>query len=434
MGRIILRHAMDLSIIAKIARDVLRWDRLEYPRSSILTLAHDNDRSLLYQGRWYSPLVDTLEDDLGIRGVRCLSVARIISRIKGEQAYGSVVSPEGAFARALLGKRLVAAFSRGRYAYSTMEERIWAKILDATGARAVVGIQPSRELCVASRGRGVWIADVQHGVISESHPWYGAQFRADDPEEQLPNAFLCWDFGSQEVIDQWAKSKSDVRTIVTGNRWVRRFLWPQSTDAMAQSLLNTYQERKPDSLGRPTILVALSWGDINIPNGFMVDALRDVIKSTANKYQWLVRLHPNQLNGFATHEGRKFRDYFRRNLQGYTEWESTTKFPLPLVLAQVDLHISWNSSVSIEAAQMGIRTALMDPRLRSAEQKGDYYDYYRRIGKIDLIEATFDSISSWIQYNLGTRTEPEDFKPYDVEYNGVLDKLVAMNEKVLWDT
>jgi hypothetical protein len=388
----------------------------------VVTVAHDNDRSLLHDGRYYSPLINTMEDDLARRGTECVSVARIISRIKGPLSHGRVFSPEGRFARALVTKRLKGRFGKVDYPYSRMEESVWGDILDQTGAKKVFGIQPSRELCVAGRKRGVWVADVQHGVISESHPWYGERFRGRDPVEHLPHAFLCWDYGSERVISKWAQPKG-IGTIVTGNRWVARFLHRDRHDTLVNKLFDRFEAETSKAPDRPTILVSLSWGDINIPNGFMVDALRNVIRSTGDRYQWRVRLHPNQIKGFATHEGRRFTAWQRENLDGHVEWELTTRSALPVILKSTDLHISWNSSVSIEAAQMGIRSALLDPRLRSPALKGDYYEYYRDNGMIELVEETEPSVHAWIERNIASKKSPENFDQFDQAYRDLLQFL-----------
>lgn len=415
---------MDLSIVLKIVRDVFRFAQPQYPRADVLTLAHDNDRSFLHQGKWYSPLVDTIEDDLRVQGVRCLSVARIISRIKGDLAYGHVVSPEGAFARALVAKRLIGRLRRDKYPYSRMEEAIWGEILDQSGVRKVLGIQPSRELCVACRERGIWVADVQHGVIGESHPWYGQAFRGEDPVDYLPHAFLVWDKGSQSVIDQWGLAKGVV-TIVTGNRWVARFLRPRHDDMLVGPLLAQYAARNLNPQNKPAVLVALSWGEVNIPNGFMVDALIAVIRETSSDYHWSVRLHPNQINGFATHEGRRFSRFFEEHLQGRVEWEVATRSPLPLVLLHSDLLISWNSSSAIEASQMGVRSALMDPRLRGDGSLKDYYRYHRAIGMIDTIEASTDVIQQWLIDHASGKAAVEPFAAFDLAYAETLQFLAT---------
>jgi hypothetical protein len=415
---------MDSSIVLKIVRDLFRFGKIAYPKADVLTLAHDNDRSFLHEGKWYSPLIDTIEDDLRARGATCLSVARIISRIKGDLAYGHVVSPEGAFARALVLKRLLGRLRPAAYPFSGMEEAIWGEILDQSGVRKVLGIQPSRELCVACHKRGIWVADVQHGVIGESHPWYGQRFRGEEPPEYLPSAFLVWDKGSQTVIDMWAKTKG-ASTIVTGNRWVARFLRPRKDDALVGPLLTHYAGRRLNPQRKPSVLVALSWGEVNIPNGFMVDDLISVIRETAGDYYWSVRLHPNQLNGFATHEGRNFTRFFQEKLEGHVEWEVATRSPLPLALLHADLLVSWNSSSAIEASQMGVRSALLDPRLRGDGSLRDYYRYYRDEGMIDTIDANHDVIGRWLAEHSARRVEPESFTAFDAAYSDLLGFLSA---------
>ena len=414
---------MDRAIVRKILFDCMKIDRVRYPASPIVSIAHDNDRSLLHNGKHYSPLIDTMEDDLAGLGIHCLSVARIISAIKGDLAYGNVVSPEGRFARALVQKRLSALLNRGRYPYSSMEERAWGSVLDRTGARKVFGILPSRELCVACHKRGVWVADVQHGVIADTHPWYGEAFRSVDPPSQVPDAFLCWDPGSAEVIGKWAHAKGSVtRTI--GNRWLARFVAPTADDSLVRELTAKFARPSPAD-GRKTILLALSWGEVDIPNRFVADGLEAAIKKTAQRFRWLIRLHPNQLKGFATDEGPQFFDYFEKQLKGCAEWEFATHAPLPLVLREVDLHVSWWSSVCIEAAQMGIRSALLSPRLR--DENVDYYTYYRNAGLIDLIDEAEPSIVDWIERNLDSKRTPETFLSFDAEYRDVLTFLAAAN-------
>lgn len=412
---------MDLSIVRKILLDSLKFEAIDYEHARVLTIAHDNDRSLFHNGKYYSPLVDTIEDDLRKLDVHCVSVARIISRVKGEISYGNARSPEGRFARALIAKRIAGLFQKSEYCYSLMEEKVWGEILDRVGARCVVAILPSRELCNACRKRGIWVADVQHGVIAEKHPWYGANFRASDPVDYLPHTFLVWDPGSQQVIQKWSAAKG-IFPMVTGNRWVARFLRRDPEDALVADLYRQFPDPLTD--GRRTILVSLSWGDYNISNGFITEGLEDYIRRTANDFRWYIRLHPNQLKGFATDESVRFFKYFKERLQGFATWEIATRAPLPVVLAHSSLHISWMSSVCIEAAQMGIRSALLNPRLRSIDEIGDYYEYYRSNGMVELVKESSAEIERWVIENIDRKDAPEDYAKYDQTYASLIDFLV----------
>jgi len=427
---------MDYSMLAKILVDCFRFESIDYPPSKVVTTAHDNDRNLLYKGRYYSPLIDTIEDDLRARGIECQSIARIASRIKGPLAHGRANSPEGRFARALMAKRLLGVLRRGQYPYSGMEERIWGEILDVTKARRVFGIQPSRELCVACHKRGVWVADVQHGVIAERHPWYGKKFRAADPREQLPDAFLVWDYGSAEVLNRWTKAKGiDAR--VVGNRWVARFMKPRSDDRLVQEMIAEFNKTMSGRVKKKNILVSLSWGESNIPNGFICPGLEEVMKATSDRIQWMIRLHPNQVRGFAEHEFPKFKAYFSAELRDHAEWEVATRAPLPVLLASSDLHITWWSSTSIEAAQFGIKSAALNPRLRKRDpiKEGyefempkltasvhisDYYEYYKKLGMIDFVPETAAEIGAWIARNIDREKVPESYEERDQLYGELL--------------
>ncbi|WP_418637372.1 hypothetical protein [Winogradskyella sp.] len=411
---------MDYKIIKKIFFDLFKIDKIDYPESHVLTVAHDNDRSFFYKGKYYSPLMDTIEDDLYIKtGNKCVSIARIISTIKGDISYGEVYSPEGRFARALLLKRIKQLFSKD-YSYSKMEEKIWEDILLATKAKKVLAIMPSRELCTICRKLNIWVADVQHGVIANEHPWYGVGYRGEEPKEYLPNSFLVWDKGSLEVLNWTTKKDSEVSII--GNRWLRRFLINDKQDLLVkESFEKMHQEIKIDS-SKKNILVSLSWGCVGIENSIISESLIKIIQQTKEKYNWLLRLHPNQLKGFATHESEIFFKIYKDSLSKCSVWEFPTYNALPVVLSITDVHISWNTSVSIEAAQLGIKTCLLDPGLRNGRIE-DYYTYYHHKGLIDYIEDTELSISQWIEENIKNNKNSEDYGVFDENYKNLIEYL-----------
>jgi hypothetical protein len=409
---------MDWKLMRKIARDLFRFERIDYEPHSVLTLAHDNDRSFFIDGKYYSPLVDTLEDRLAALGVECLSVARIISTVKGDIAYGDVRSPEGAFARALLTKRFKGLLQRnGKYPFSRMEEAIWEEILDATGATRVVGIMPSRELCTVARRRGIWVADMQHGVMADSHPWYGRRFRSHEPSEYLPHCFLVWEKGSADVLDWVHAHGSHVKTI--GNVWLSRFIAPRPDDQLVHRLL-AESRACFERAGKKNVLVSLSSCDVGVPEGEIPPELAAVIKATQGEYNWILRLHPNQIKGFASHESVLFHEYYARELNGYATWDEATRHPLPLVLANVDLHVTWSSSVCIEAAHFGIKSALLNPRMHAGGDLEDYYRYYKQQGAIDTVEHSRAAILAWLEANRHNGRHPEEYAAYNREFDHLI--------------
>lgn len=415
---------MDYSIIKKIFYDSFKIDTINYGESKVLTLGHDNDRSFFYNGQYYSPLIDTLEDDLAIKyNIKCISIARLISTIKGSISYGDVRSPEGSFARALIAKRFTSLYNKSDYPYSNMEEKVWGKILDETKAEKVIGILPSRELCMACHKRNIWVADMQHGVIAENHPWYGEKFRAIDKKEYLPHSFNVWDYGSAEVIEKWALQKG-IHVNVIGNRWIARFKDPNPSDKLVSETLKTYKEKFIVEEDKKVILVSLSWGQEGITNGMISENIIRIIQKTSKKFKWILRLHPNQIKGFATNEFKIFHKLFEEHLVGHCEWELATFSPLPAVIINCNLHICWNSSVAMECAQFGIKSAMLDPRLRST-LVNDYYDYYKKLGFIDFLKDEEEKITKWIDDNLKVKLNDENYSDYNERYYQLLEFLAG---------
>src|SRR5690606_40824633 len=92
-------------------------------------------------------------------------------------------------------------------------------------------------------------------------------------------------------------------------------------------------------------------------------------------------------------------------------------------LRHTDLHVSWASSVTIEAAQMGIRTALLNPLLQDPAHLGDYYVHYREKGLVDLVVPETSAIIDWIASNRNSRAGAESYAACDAEYDGLIDVL-----------
>ncbi len=413
---------MDYALVKKILLDCFRRDAPVDMRVPVLTVANDNSRSLLLRGKHYSPLMDTLQDDLQRRGVPSLSVARLAASIKGELSHSRVYAPDGGFARALVQKKAASLIRSRAFPYSIWEEQLWGTILDATGALKVVGIQPSRELCAACHDRGVWVADLQHGVIADGHPWYGEKFRGSEDRRYLPDAFLCWDRSSAEVIGSWGHRKG-ILTPVIGNRWLARFNRADETDTLVKELTAKHADGSDPGEKRLSILVSLSWGETNIPNRFIAEGLLGAMRASADRVRWMIRLHPNQVHGFARDEGDEFQTFFERNVAKYADWAFATNAPLPIVLRKADLHITWASSVCIEAAQMGVKSALLNPVLRNAAAYDRYFGSYQDAGMVDLVDDAEHTVLDWIEQNRDAKRPAPDIAAQDYAYHELLDAL-----------
>ena len=397
-----------LAYLAQALRATLipdTWQTLEH--CDVMLVRHDWNCGYTYDGKAYAQLSDSFGELFGKRGLVTRSVARPYSRLIGALAYGLPVSfNRVAFINSLL-RRILWVLKDRTYSTEWNNKRnqdIWCKILERAKPRYVIGIQPDVGLCRAGKMKKIPVYDLQHGVINDDHNWYGKKFRIDTPPSDLPDGFLCWDEPSAMALRKWVPDKGiDVRII--GNPWFMRFSKMDQADKLVQDVINTGRIFNNEKI---TILVSLQWGlhefyykNVKF-NGVIVDALEQVILETAGDYNWLLRLHPVQLRGS---EKEKALHYLAHTF-GYltsVEWHKSSELPLPIVLQQTDLHITDMSTVVIEAAWMGLQSALLNNNICPGGSLEKMYEHERSLGLATVLPQDVHSIKRWIEDALPKR-------------------------------
>ena len=324
------------------------------PRADVLLICHDADRGFELNGKKYAHLLDSINERLIAEGLSTITIATPYSKFYGHAAFGNVWSINGLMARATL-LSIVSMFIN--FIVSDRNEPVidaWSIVLKQTRPRRVLGIQPPRKLCIAAKKLGIWVADVQHGILAD-HGYYGFKNRRHHNDYGWPDALLAWNEESANWIIR--ESQGMVKGLVVGNPWHLRFIYPRECDSLVGQSKTSFSRVSFTT----KILVTLTWGmekygvypKIGIPQ-----ALIDVIKNDRLQYDWLIRIHPVQLNS----SNSEYTLNTLRKLFGNcanVSWEESTKQPLPLVLRFVSLHITMMSATTIEAEWYGVKTALL---------------------------------------------------------------------------
>ena len=364
----------------------------------VLLVRHDGDSGYTYLGRAYAPLSDSFGDLCRERGLAVAALATSYSRLSGDRAYNHPTSYNRAWlVSAVFGRaiRLIRGRRTAQAWTSRRRERLWSGILRRAAPRCVVGIQPNEYLCRVAKTEGIPVYDLQHGAIYDDHPWYGAEYRVNTPAVDLPDGFLCWDDASAKALRRWAPARG-MTVLVVGNPWFDRFRLGRSHDAL---VAEARVLRPKTHSNRPRVLVSLQWGlekEYNDPdfNGVMASALEAAILQTADSYEWLLRLHPIQMRGpdrarVVAHLERTFGHV------GSVRWRSSTEAPLPVVLGQVDAHITDSSTVVVEAAWMGIQSGLLSTHIRPHGKWSSLFSEERTRGIASVVLQEVEAIKSW---------------------------------------
>jgi hypothetical protein len=382
--------------------------------------------SHVFQGRAYAPLIDSVGDRLRAKGASVSEIALPFSRLVGPLAYGN---PHN-FHRTLLIELLKAkaasilkpsSAGRGRAA---AQVAIWRKILQRSRPRVVIGIMPSEPLCLAGHEAGIPVLDLQHGVISEQHPWYGAAYRATCPPETLPHGFLVWDAASARVLDTWTRARG-ISVEVIGNPWFHRFHRSETDDLVVKDALASSRVFAGD---KPTMLFSMQHGQHpRYSSGrhtrYLPEAVEQLIDATRLEYRWLLRLHPVQLNG-VEREGvlRYLGERFGRHEN--VDWQRASRIPLPALLKQVDLHITDLSSLIIEASWMGVPSAILSPDIHDGRPYSAYFLEQRANGAAFAVPMEAQSIQAWIRDRLQTRQRHGGSLSHEDAFESFIDSVV----------
>ena len=373
------------------------WQKLEH--GDVLLVRSDLHCGYTYQGKAYAHLLDSMVDLFAEHGLVTRSVAAPYSKLTGIDAYNSPVSCNRYALYIALLKRIARLITNRAYSKDLANEhraQLWGRILEKVKPVCVIGIQPDVGLCRAGKIKGIPVYDLQHGVIADEHSTYGKEYRVDTPPRDLPDGFLCWDESSAAVLRKWSLQKGiDVR--VVGNIWFSRFLFMKPNDLLVQEAINT---GRIFNNSRPVILVSLAWGMGKFYNyagfnGVMVAALEKAILETEDTYNWLLRLHPIQIRGT---EKEIAQGYLTRTFGhlGSVEWHICSELPLPVVLQQVDLHITDASTVVVEAGWMGVYSALLNSHVCPGGILENYFAHERNLGMAVVLPQDTNIIKQWI--------------------------------------
>lgn len=391
----------------------------------VLMIRHDIHCGYVFQGKAYAHLLDSLAEYLTIAGVVCRTIASPYSLLVGERAHNSPISINRFFLKSALLKYIGSVFYGKKRSHAWDFERkkvFFKKIFGRSKAKFVISIGIPNHLISACKESGVSLYQIQHGVMSDKRIRFFQSFITNNNE--FPTGFLCWDEASEDFFNKLDSDEFEILTI--GNPWFLRFYFPKETDCLVKQSEKEIEEIGFISNQRPNILVTLQYGlkkYFGEENNTMIEALRKVILETKDKYNWLLRMHPTAYQGV---DKREQLDFLKSNFGGEEniEWEVSTRLSLPVLLKNVDLHITYNSSTVIEAAWFGIPSVVLCPLSNYQNSWGDVFSRERSSGLVTIVPQTVEALVEWIDTNLIENKRADVFKASINQQKKGLDQFI----------
>jgi len=327
------------------------------PTSDVLLFCHDYTRSYLYQDLYYSPAIDSFSFYLKRHNLNFFTLARSYSSLPPKDCFGSVYVLNSEFAIARFLDRVASKISFIFHPYigdiSCFQLFLWYLIIRRVQPKVILGVEPLKELCTIASILDIPSFDFQHGALGSyddvSPIFHTLKYRSPF-QLGWPHYIITWDKASHDWIS--THRSQFTKSLPLGNLWHyhHAHVQPSIKDSNTE-LLNT--------LYKPSILVSLQHTrnpDRSIDSFYEIPGLFEFITSSFGQhFNWSLRLHPLLMHG---KQNEKSVTLLESVFNGFThvDWTIATSIPLPSLLSMMNVHITRDSSVSLECANYGIPT------------------------------------------------------------------------------
>lgn len=359
----------------------------------VLIFSHDNDYSLTLDNKAYSPLMDSLREDIERRGWETQTIGHPFSRIADCGAWSKPILFNRSYLIARIKdkiynlKPLTAFFKRKR----TNTFYLYKKILEKSEPACIITIGSPPDLCQAAKEKSIPCIELLHGIGFTKVDW-GYDKRTDS---ELPSGILSLDTVSTKAF----QTLESVKIQQIPHPFLKRF-----QEGRNNSLPNYWKTIHINDKHKKIILISLQWGyDGTYPelrgilkNHIMPQELIGAIQSSMDKnIIWAFRLHPVQLREQRyKHHLDHIKDFCENHIN--TQWQWFTEIPLPIVLKQCSGHITMSSMSSYEAAYMGVKTLALCPTLQKGAHNQNMFSDLEDAGYLTKTRANIEEIIEWV--------------------------------------
>ncbi len=325
----------------------------------VLFWCHDNHRIAVRDGKKFSPLIDTIIENIEGK-LSHLTLGMPFSKFFGPQCYGNVIIYNRTILFGYIKRFILQQTLTIKYSERDSVVEAWKKILDKISPKAIIGVNPSIEFCIAAKQKNIWIADMQHGILAPGN-YYELKKRNHINQLGWPNEILCWDQYSKDYVE--TNLAPYVMPRIIGHPGY--FRSNNCSDNFSKSLIET------ENAVKISVLVTLTWhlpelyqNDSIFQEIGMPSSLANYIKTYGNFCNWNLRLHPHQL---MKKEGKTLKSLYNifQNLNN-VNWDFCNNVPLYNAFANSTVHVTFDSASAREAAILGINTAILDNNVENA--------------------------------------------------------------------
>jgi len=367
----------------------LKSDLNKISHCDVLLYCHDANRGLNINGKAYSPLIDSIREKLEADGFSCITIAKPMSKLTGELAYGAALSINRPFIFSLMLKLPLSIFKINPIA------NLYKKIISLASPKTIISIGCDESLCEAAHQMKVFHVELLHGIGYTPLPWGWEKKEI----RKLPQGIISLDPVSTKTFSELKNKKIVVKEIA--HPFITKF---KSYDL--KTIPNEWLPSKKNKKYQKEVLINLQWGfadgidalDINegvLMNGLFYEELETAIKISKNDILWRFRFHPVQLRNKKKY--KRLFEYMEAFVRKYenTEYKESSTLPLPSLALSCNSSITMSSMAAYDFAYFGIKTLFLSPALLSGKYKNMFDDLVRS-GLAKKSDVSVTTILDWV--------------------------------------
>lgn len=380
-------------------------------KGTVLFVCHDHNRSEIFSGKQYSPLLDPLRLSLERQGISTISLATFGSLLFGAKAHGRPVSINRGVALYTILDFLAGALGNSKARLnSNFRQQFYLRILITLRTQVVITIGIPGGLQEACSKLGVQLYEVFHGFGYATLPWnYGLL----STEGKLPSGVVLFDSLSHATMMKIGGNNFE---IIRSKPWHLEYPSPPGFrvgNKRVQSLQSKESESRTRVIvafgrgghfGRPVDSDRIDWDFIELLLG------RHNLSST-----FAFRMHPvHSRSRLGRSIGKKLaklqKEYGNIQLR-MGEEESLTR-----LLHWSDLLFTDGSEVVFDAAYCGVRSAIFLPSKNPSREDFEIpaqFSYLVANGFVDIIPPTIEAVDRvFAQFKEREQSFPQSFSTF----------------------
>lgn len=358
-------------------------------KCDVLFFCHDVDRGLSLNGSAFSPISDSVRMDFENRGLHCLTISHPWSVLTNDKGYGKPITMNGAY---FIYRLFKLTLNKLRLSSLMKNFSIYGYIFKRTSPKLIITIGSPDELCFEARKRGIYHAEILHGIgiTFITWGWDKKDYR------YLPQCILSLDDISTKTYSPLSNYGLDIKTIP--HPFLKNFFGINFESKIPKD----WQIQKKN-IYKKEILISLNWGyngdhplyNNILENGLFYNEIEGVIHDSSDIF-WRFRLHPVQLRDKKYKNLRNWLNEFTKRHTN-TEWLESSTLPYPSVVKNCSGNITMNSFSCYDAASMGVQSLILCPTVLKG---GIHEDWF-----LDLVDEAYatkidiskNEIYTWVQ-------------------------------------